>query len=162
MPSKKIAQKLTLEHSPLPHKAWMGKEKLGLKKLLSYPLPPSSNRDKLLFSRSEFIDTLWSLSSLQAEKLKSNKIKSWRMMVKVVMIWFEGIPYTQFGKIDMIFYRSLFKNHFPFFQFVNMKRNINLLWNCLIAFLQTSKFCNNIFISKLVLGKHWKFPNISE
>ena len=54
MPSKKkIAQKVTLEHShlfPSPL-AQMGQEKLGHKKLFTDPLTPSGNRDKLHLSR---------------------------------------------------------------------------------------------------------------
>ena len=58
---KKITQKVTLEHSQLTplSQAWMWQEKLGHEKLFTYPLPPSSNMDKLHFSRGELINTLW-------------------------------------------------------------------------------------------------------
>ena len=47
----------------------MGQEEWGHKKLFTDPLPPSSNRDKIHFSRGELINTLWPLLILSGRDL---------------------------------------------------------------------------------------------
>ena len=47
----------------------MGQEEWGHKQLFTDPLPPSSNRDKIHFSRGELIQTLWPLLILSGRNL---------------------------------------------------------------------------------------------
>ena len=47
----------------------MGQEEWGHKQLFTDPLPPSSNRDKIHFSRGELINTLWPLLILSGRDL---------------------------------------------------------------------------------------------
>ena len=47
----------------------MGQAEQGHTKLVTDPLPPSSNRDKIYFSRGELISTLWPLPILSRRDL---------------------------------------------------------------------------------------------
>ena len=47
----------------------MGQEEWGHKQLFTDPLPPSSNRDKIHFSRGELVNTLWPLLILSGRDL---------------------------------------------------------------------------------------------